>query len=80
MSVVRTDGRAVGVRSRDYQIFSDGPDYHIFLAMGLRAARRAPLLCLSFSFKTIYYINVTQASMVLLLSKEGIYAYKRVKI
>ena len=24
MSVVRTDGRAVGVRSRDYQIFSDG--------------------------------------------------------
>ena len=24
MPVVRTDGRAVGVRSRDYQIFSDG--------------------------------------------------------
>ena len=24
MPVVRTDGRSVGVRSRDYQIFSDG--------------------------------------------------------
>ena len=24
MPVVRTDGRVVGVRSRDYQIFSDG--------------------------------------------------------
>ena len=24
MPVVRTDGRAVGIRSRDYQIFSDG--------------------------------------------------------
>ena len=24
MPVVRTDGRAVGVRSRDYEIFSDG--------------------------------------------------------
>ena len=37
MPVVRTDGRAgrrsVGVRSRDYQIFSDGLDCHISLAM-----------------------------------------------
>ena len=24
MPVVRTDGRALGVRSRDYEIFSDG--------------------------------------------------------
>ena len=39
--VVRTDGRsAVGVRSRDYQIFWDG---WIYLAMGLRA-RGAPLI------------------------------------
>ena len=54
MPVVRTDGRSFarsfGVRSRDYQIFSDAIDYHISLAMGLRscaalrAKRHAPLL------------------------------------
>ena len=49
MPVARTDGRSLGVRSRDYQIFSDGSDYHISLVMGLRpraalhAARKAPL-------------------------------------
>ena len=50
------DGRsAVGVRSRDYQIFWDG---YIYLAMGLRpraalrAAREAPLrLTLNFANK-----------------------------
>ena len=52
MPVVRTDGRSFarsfGVRSRDYQIFSDAIDYHISLAMGLRscaalrAGRHAP--------------------------------------
>ena len=54
MPVVRTDGRSFarsfGVRSRDYQFFSDAIDYHISLAMGLRscaalrAGRHAPLL------------------------------------
>ena len=37
---MRTDGRvggqSVGVRSRDYQIFSDEWDYHISLAMEIR--------------------------------------------
>ena len=38
----RSLGRAVGVRSRDYQIFSDGwVAYHIFLPMVLRCARFA---------------------------------------
>ena len=36
MPVVRTDGRSLGVRSRDYQIFSQWVDYHIFFAIGLR--------------------------------------------
>ena len=42
--VVRTNGRAVGVRSRDNQIFSNGFGwvvYHIFLPMVLRFARES---------------------------------------
>ena len=35
--MVRTDGRSVGVRSRDYQFFWDGL---IYLAMGLRPRAR----------------------------------------
>ena len=46
ISVVRTDGRAVGVRSRDYQIFSDGR-FTTFLYPWCCAARasraKAPL-------------------------------------
>ena len=46
ISVVRTDGRAVGVRSRDYQIFSDG-QFTTFLYPWCSAARasraKAPL-------------------------------------
>ena len=44
MPVVWTDGRSLGVRSRDYQIFWDGSgwvDYHISLVMGLRPCMRA---------------------------------------
>ena len=40
MPLVRTDGRAVGVRSRDYQIFSDGRLPH-FLSYGAPPTRCA---------------------------------------
>ena len=60
MSVVRTDGRSFGVRSRDCQIFLDG---EITLAMGLRPrgrARGAALLPL---------VEVFSISCILILTK-----------
>ena len=51
MPAVRTDGGwAVGVRSRDYQIFWDG---QIILAMGLRPRAREELRYESYIYYTI---------------------------
>ena len=60
----RSLARSLGVRSRDYQIFSEGVDYHISLAMGLAHARRfAPRVELRYNVSICYLRNFSFISL-----------------